>query len=220
MGKFKKGLIPWNKGKKGTHFSSKTEFKKGQHYSKKTEFKKGQIAWNKGLTKETNELVKKNADAVKATHWMKQLPKEKRTEITRAMRFSQKYPSNPSSIELMLRKALNKIGIEFEPHKKLLNITEVDIFIEPNIVIYCDGDYWHANPSKYNYNELDNNQEDHVERDTRNNILLEEKGYIVLRFWESEIKLNPDLCAKKIAKIVPKTIYFGDLNKILKGGIK
>lgn len=27
---FKEGCIPWNKGKKGTHFSPKTEFKKGQ----------------------------------------------------------------------------------------------------------------------------------------------------------------------------------------------
>ena len=27
---FKKGMTPWNKGKKGTHFSPATEFKKGQ----------------------------------------------------------------------------------------------------------------------------------------------------------------------------------------------
>jgi len=40
-GWFKKGCIPWSKGKKGIHLSVKTEFKKWQHPSPKTEFKKG-----------------------------------------------------------------------------------------------------------------------------------------------------------------------------------
>jgi len=52
------GKTAWNKGLKGTHFSSKTEFKNGQvpwnkekkgiHLSPKTEFKKGLTPWNKG----------------------------------------------------------------------------------------------------------------------------------------------------------------------------
>jgi hypothetical protein len=34
-GSFKKGLIPWNKGMKGVHFSPDTEFKKGQKSNKR-----------------------------------------------------------------------------------------------------------------------------------------------------------------------------------------
>lgn len=48
-GRFKKGLIPWTKGKKGIHFSPSTEFKKGFHPSISTEFKKGRKPWNIGL---------------------------------------------------------------------------------------------------------------------------------------------------------------------------
>lgn len=47
---FKKGLVPWNKGKKmplevGLKVSQK---RKGQHNSPRTEFKKGMIPWSKG----------------------------------------------------------------------------------------------------------------------------------------------------------------------------
>ena len=38
-GCFKKGMIPWNKGKK-TGLIPKTAFKKGEHFSQSTEFKK------------------------------------------------------------------------------------------------------------------------------------------------------------------------------------
>ena len=63
-GQFEKGIIPWNKGKKGVyskeallqmskakkgkHFSPETEFKERSHISPATEFKKGQTSWNKG----------------------------------------------------------------------------------------------------------------------------------------------------------------------------
>lgn len=42
---------------KGKHLSLRTEFKKGEHSSNRSEFKKGRIAWNKGLTKETNDVL-------------------------------------------------------------------------------------------------------------------------------------------------------------------
>jgi hypothetical protein len=49
--KLPKNPIAWNKGKKGMHFSPRTEIKKGQRISIKTEFKKGNIPWNKGIKK-------------------------------------------------------------------------------------------------------------------------------------------------------------------------
>lgn len=44
--KFKKGIMPWNKGTKGV-------MKKNQ-----TSFKKGMVPWNKGLTKENSKKIK------------------------------------------------------------------------------------------------------------------------------------------------------------------
>jgi hypothetical protein len=56
-GRYKKGNIPWTKGRKGIHLSPETEFKKGKHYSLATEFKKGEqcgennINWKGGRHK-------------------------------------------------------------------------------------------------------------------------------------------------------------------------
>jgi hypothetical protein len=41
MSKFKKGQIPWNKGKKGSVKPNSGSFKKGINYSPNTQFKKG-----------------------------------------------------------------------------------------------------------------------------------------------------------------------------------
>jgi len=55
-GSFKKGHIPWNKGRKHSEETKKklSLFFKGKHTSPKTEFKKEQIPWNKGIYKDIN----------------------------------------------------------------------------------------------------------------------------------------------------------------------
>lgn len=169
-GQFEKGNIPWNKGKKGLqtawnkkltkdadervknyakhlsvvnkgkHFSPETEFKKGIYVSVSTEFKKGRTPWNDGLTKETDERVRKNAEEVKRNHWTKKLSLKEVTERQRKTRLLYN-TKKLTKIENILSNVLKKENIQFQTHKSLLNITEVDIFIEPNICIYCDGDY-------------------------------------------------------------------------------
>jgi hypothetical protein len=46
-GNFKKGHIPWNKGKKGIHCSPRTEFKKGIHAMENSPSWKGGIQYPK-----------------------------------------------------------------------------------------------------------------------------------------------------------------------------
>ena len=48
---FKKGKIPWNKGKSWSNEMKQklSDSHKGKHCSRSTEFKKGMIPWNKGL---------------------------------------------------------------------------------------------------------------------------------------------------------------------------
>ena len=85
-----------------------------------------------------------------------------------------------SNIEKILQKNLQNINIKFIKHKYISNIKhsyQCDIFIKPNIVIECDGNYWHNYP---NYNEID------LVRTKE----LKKAGYKVLRFWESDINNN------------------------------
>ena len=67
----------------------------------------------------------------------------------------------------------NKIG--FEKQKIMENRTIVDFFIQPNICIYTDGDYWHSFPRT-------------VKKDIEQTEFLKSKGYKVYRIKGSQIK--------------------------------
>ena len=90
-----------------------------------------------------------------------------------------------SSIEIKMQKELDKRNIVYEKHKPLIGKFAVDLFIQPNIVIECDGSYWH-------------NRQDMKEKDAMRNIELKEKGYKVYRFWDHEINESPEKCINKI----------------------
>lgn len=85
-------------------------------------------------------------------------------------------PRKDTIPEKICQNALKGLGIEFTTHKAILG--QPDIFIEPNICIFVDGDYWHNKPQV-------------KERDVRVNEGLKAKGFRVIRIWEHEIK-KPD----------------------------
>lgn len=93
-----------------------------------------------------------------------------------------------TSIEKKVQNILKENNIPFIKHKPITNIKhkyQCDIFIEPNLVIEADGDYWHNLPKA-------------IEKDKIRNKELKEAGYKVLRFWESEINNNLDDCFYRI----------------------
>jgi len=71
-----------------------------------------------------------------------------------------------------------------------------------NIVIECDGDYWHANPKIYDIKKLDKRQKEKVERDKIKDKRLKELGWRVVRFFESDINKSPKNCADEIQKAI------------------
>ena len=80
----------------------------------------------------------------------------------------------PTSIEIAIQRALNQLGIEHEVHKVIGYLT-VDIYIpELNLVVECDGNYWHNLP-----------EQKHT--DIRRDYWLRSQGYRVVRIWGSEI---------------------------------
>ncbi len=90
-----------------------------------------------------------------------------------------------TGIEVKMQDELKKRGIKFETHKPILKKFNVDIFVEPNIVIECDGDYWHNLSVK-------------KEKDRVKDIELRENGYEVVRFWEHEINHSVEKCVDTI----------------------
>ena len=110
-------------------------------------------------------------------------------EKHRKFRRTQVFPIKDSSIEIKIQNFLKQLGITFFTHQyiKIEHGYQCDILIPSmNLVIECDGDYWHKYPI--------GNDLDHI----RTKELIE-KGFRVLRLWEFEIKeMNLDNFKKKM----------------------
>ena len=124
---------------------------------------------------------------IKAGHFGKKHSEISREKI-RLKRLLQVFPVKDTSIEVALQNELIKKGIVFEKHKSILGITQPDAFIEPNICIYADGDYWHSRPEV-------------AMRDERINEALQ-KNFLVLRYSEKEINANVEGCVDEIEEVM------------------
>jgi len=91
----------------------------------------------------------------------------------------------PTSIEIAIQQALDKLEIKYEAHKVIGYLT-VDLYIpELNLVVECDGDYWHNLP-----------EQKHA--DMRRDYWLRSQGFRVARIWEKEINESAMTTIKKV----------------------
>ena len=103
---------------------------------------------------------------------------EKWREAVRKNRATQIFPKFDSSIEVKIQNYLKQLKIDFFTHQhiKINHGYQCDILIPSiNLVIECDGNYWHKYPI--------GTEIDHI----RTKELIE-KGFKILRLWESDIK--------------------------------
>jgi very-short-patch-repair endonuclease len=80
-----------------------------------------------------------------------------------------------TDIEKIIEDWLKSNKIKYQNQVPLCGITIADFLVETNIVIYCDGDYWHK-------------QSLVKRKDYLQNRTLKESGYKVIRLWGSDIK--------------------------------
>ena len=98
--------------------------------------------------------------------------------------------------EVRLRKALWHKGIRYRKNYRVLPGTPDIVLIRQKIAIFVDGDFWHARGHEEHPGEqIKHNRAYWVRHLTRNvekakevNDELTEQGWLVLRFWESDIK--------------------------------
>lgn len=131
-------------------------------------------------------------------------------EKIRQARLKQVFPTRNSKPERMMQIALSLNGIKFEKHKPILG--QPDIFIEPNICIFVDGDYWHANPDKYSPDFVIAKKQYRTAKeiwayDTKVNHMLNEQGYQVIRIWDHVIRKDANMCAERVIALINQTVY-------------
>jgi len=188
IAKYKSGeRIAWQKGKSNTGCG----------------VKKGSIPWNKGLSM-TDKRVQENILSMAKTrknngYISKELQRKIKLgtntpefkQMARERRAKQVFPLEDTKIERLMERQFKNSGLSFMKHylftfKSIYH--QVD-FLIGNLVVECDGNYWHTLPEV-------------VKRDKEINNSLTNNGYKIIRFWEKDILKNPTACLKIVKKAI------------------
>ena len=114
--------------------------------------------------------------------------------------------SNDTKPEVLLRKALWARGWRYRKNYDAIPGKPDIVLTRQKIAIFVDGDFWHARGHQDNPGEqVGTNKEfwqkklaRNVERDKEVNDELTEAGWLVLRFWEPDIKEDLTCCLRQI----------------------
>lgn len=112
--------------------------------------------------------------------------------------------------EIKLRKTLWHLGIRYRTNYKKLAGTPDIVITRCRIAIFVDGDFWHGHymdkidsQIKHNRNYWLPKLKQNRQRDAEVNDILSEQGWLVLRFWESDIKTDLKTCINTILEYIP-----------------
>ena len=107
--------------------------------------------------------------------------------------------STGTQIEIILGKAMFAAGLRYRKNNKQVFGTPDFTFKKYKIAVFADGDFWHGKDWEERRKKLGKNAgfwfekiERNLERDFKVNQKLREEGWIVLRFWESDIRKDID----------------------------
>lgn len=107
-----------------------------------------------------------------------------------------------SKIEILLRKELWNRGLRYRKNvKKILGKPDL-AFIGKKIAIFCDSEFWHGYDWENRKKDFKSHQdfwipkiERNIARDKEVTEMLQQQGWIVLRFWGTEIQSDVSRCA-------------------------
>lgn len=107
-----------------------------------------------------------------------------------------------TKIEVALRKELWARGLRYRKNVKSIPGNPDIAFIGKKVAVFCDSEFWHGYDWEHRKDDIKTRREfwipkieRNMERDREVNRMLEEQGWIVLRFWGKQIKKNLGECA-------------------------
>ena len=98
---------------------------------------------------------------------------------------------------------LDKNNIKYEREKGIKYYC-IDNFLENNLMIEVQGDYWHCNPIKF-HDKINKTQYERIPKDKRKHTYVKNKyGIEILYLWESDIYNNLKKCEKLILEYIKR----------------
>ena len=117
--------------------------------------------------------------------------------------------SKDTTIELLLRKALWERGVRYRKnYKKLIGKPDIAI-TKYKIAVFCDSDYWHGYDWENRNQRIKSNRdywvpkiERNMARDREVTEALQRDGWLVLRFWEWQIRKHLIECVESVLQAI------------------
>ena len=131
--------------------------------------------------------------------------------------------STGGKTEVALRSLLHRRGLRFRKnYAKLIGRPDI-VFPGARVAVFIDGDYWHARvlrecgPEAL-YDRIKTANRDYwidkftkrVKRDDEVTAALEEDGWTVLRFWESDVRGDIEGVAESVERAVLRCLLRED----------
>ena len=109
--------------------------------------------------------------------------------------------------EVTLGRVLWALGLRYRLHRRVVGSRPDFVFVGARVAVFVDGCFWHVCPDhfvmpvtnqKYWRPKLNRNKE----RDSENSARLRRAGWKVIRIWEHEIERRPEVCARRVMRVV------------------
>jgi len=109
--------------------------------------------------------------------------------------------------ELALRRALHALGVRgYRLHRRDIPGSPDIVWIGRRVAVFVDGSFWHGHPSAYKPGKSgefwDKKIARNIERDRAVDAELTARGWIVLRFWDFEVKADALRCAERVKQVL------------------
>jgi DNA mismatch endonuclease (patch repair protein) len=115
--------------------------------------------------------------------------------------------------EVLLRRALWRLGLRYRKHVSGLPGNPDLVFRRAKVLVFCDGDFWHGRNWDTLKTQLERRHNADYwlakiarnrQRDAQNTALLEQQGWQVIRLWETDVTADPDAAAGLILAAVTR----------------
>jgi len=130
---------------------------------------------------------------------------EQRSELMK------KIKSNNTAPEVLFRKALRAAGLRLRKNDKSLPGKPDIVIPKYKVAIFIDGEFWHGFEWQKKKKKIKAHRdywipkiERNIARDKKNSLLLKKDGWVVIRFWEADIKKASEKCFRKVLKAISK----------------
>lgn len=132
--------------------------------------------------------------------------------LTKAQRRKnmQNIRSSGTTPEKKLAKSLRVHSLYFAQNVTSLPGKPDIVFRKRKVAVFVDSDFWHRHPNRFimpdtNLDYWKPKIERNIKRDKKINKILRKAGWEVLRFWEYDVKRNPERCVRKVLSILGRS---------------